>query len=165
MAKEQIALKKADSVLDELERLHDDISKRAYDLFRDHEGFFTRPLDDWLRAERELVWRPAVELRQKDGEMELLAAIAGVEPNDIDLQVTPEDILIRASTEHRHESTEGTVHLCEFESGRLFRSVHLPQPIDPDSVKAEYRHGLLRVTAAVAKAATKATKKIDIQAA
>jgi HSP20 family protein len=162
MAKEQIELKKRDSVLDELNRLHEDISQRAYELFRNHQGFFAGPLDDWLRAERELVWRPAVELRQKDGEIELLAAVAGVDPKDLDVQVTPTDILITAASEHRHESKEGTVHLCEFEAGRLFRSVHLPDRIDPDSVKAECRNGLLRLTAAVAKASP---KKIDVQAA
>jgi HSP20 family protein len=126
------------------------------------EGFFTGPLDDWLRAERELVWRPAVEPRQKDSEIELLAAVAGVAPKDLDVQVTPEDILITAATDHQHETKEGTVHLCEFERGRLFRSIHLPDTIDPDSAKAEYRHGMLRLTAAVAKAAP---KKVDVQAA
>ncbi len=162
MAKEHVALRKTDSVLDELERLHEDISQRAYDLFREHEGLFTGPVNDWLRAERELVWRPAVELRQKDGEIELLAAVAGVEPKDLDVRVTPHDILITAATEHRHESIEGTVHLCEFEGGRLFRSIHLPDAIDADSVKAECRNGLLRLTAAISKASP---KNVNVQAA
>jgi HSP20 family molecular chaperone IbpA len=38
----------------------------------------------------------------------------------------------------------------------------LPQPIDPDSVKAEYRNGMLRLTAVIAKAAA---RTVDIQAA
>jgi HSP20 family molecular chaperone IbpA len=162
MAKEQVELKKRDSILEEINRLHEVISQRAYDLFRNHKGFFAGPLDDWLCAEREVVWRPAVELRQKDGEIELVAAVAGVEPKDLDVQVTPEDILITAATEHQHETKEGTVHLCEFEGGRLFRSVHLPDKIDPDSAKAEYRNGMLRLTAAVAKAAP---RKVDVHAA
>jgi HSP20 family molecular chaperone IbpA len=162
MAKEQVELKKKDSILEELNRLHEIISQRAYDLFRNHKGFFAGPLDDWLNAEREVVWRPAVELKQKDGEIELVAAVAGVEPKDLDVQVTPEDILITGASEHRHESKEVTVHLCEFEAGRLFRSVHLPDKIDPDSAKAEYRNGMLRLTAAVAKAAP---KKVDVHAA
>ena len=162
MAKEEVALKKTDSILEELNQLHQVISQRAYDLFCDHKGFFTGPLDDWLRAEREVVWRPAVELRQKDGQIELVAAVAGMEPKDLDVQVTPEDILISGATEHRHETNEGTVHLCEFKAGRLFRSIHLPDKIDPDSAKAEYRNGMLRLTAAVAKTAS---KKVDVRAA
>lgn len=162
MAKEEVELKKTDSIFEELNRLHEVISQRAYDLFCNHKGFLTGPLDDWLRAERELVWRPAIELRQKDGQIELVAAIAGMEPKDLDVQVTPDDILITGATEHHHDTKEGTVHFCEFKSGQLFRSIHLPNTIDPDSAKAEYRNGLLRLTAAVAKASA---KKVDVQAA
>jgi HSP20 family molecular chaperone IbpA len=161
MAGQRIGLKKTESILDELNRMHDDISRRAYDLFQ-QQGLFSGALDDWLRAERELVWRPAVELRQKGAKIELLAAIAGVEAKDLDVQVTPEDILITAKTEHHHDTKEETVHVSEFKEGRLFRSVHLPARIDPDSVKADYRNGLLRLTAAVAKVTP---RKVDVQAA
>jgi HSP20 family protein len=150
MATETIAPKKADSVIDEIERIHEDISKRAYELFRTHEDAFAAPIADWLQAERELVWRPPVEVRQRDSEIELTAAVAGVEPKDLDVQVAPEDILITGSSEHRHERSEGTVHVCEFEGGRLFRSIHLPARIDPASAKAEYQNGLLRLRARLA---------------
>jgi HSP20 family protein len=162
MAKTLIGLKKTDSILDELDQLHDAISRRAYDLFRHHEGLPRDPLDDWLCAERDLVWRPAVALREKDGQLELEAALAGVNPADLDVRVTPEEILITGKTEHHHEARHGTVHLCEFAPGRLFRAVHLPEPIDPDSVKAELRNGMLHMTAAVA---APATQKIDVHAA
>ena len=166
MAKEQVELKTKDSILDELERVHEKIAQRAYDLFRNHEDLFIEPLDDWFRAERELLWRPAVELRQSDGAFELEAALAGMEPKDVDVQVTPEDVLITASSQHRHEEKKGTVHLCEFDSGRLFRSVHLPERIDPDSAKAEFRNGLLRVTATVAKTAVaSAPREVIVHAA
>ena len=162
MARQQIELKKTDSIVGDLNRLHDEISRQAYDLFRHHEGFLTSALEDWLRAERDLVWQPAIELRQTDGQFELEAAVAGVDPRDLNVQVAPEDILITARGEHHHEAKRGTVHVCEFAAGRLFRSVHLPERIDPDSVKAELRNGLLRLTAAVARPVT---RKVDIQAA
>lgn len=157
----EIQVKKPNSILKDLTELHETISRRAYELFESG-GLLGGPLTDWFRAERELIWRPAIELRQKDGQFELEVAVAGVDPKNLDVQVTPEDVLITASEDHRHEEQEGTVHVCEFASGRLFRSVHLPERIDPDSVKAELRNGLLRLTATIAKPAT---KKVDIQAA
>jgi HSP20 family molecular chaperone IbpA len=54
------------------------------------------------------------------------------------------------------------VHLCEFSRGKMFRSVHLPDKIDPETAKAEYRNGLLRLTASIAKPMT---TKIPVQAA
>src|SRR6186997_3317004 len=126
MAKDHIELKKTDSILDDLKRLHDKISRRAYEFFRQQDGPFADALADWLRAERELVWSPAIELRQKDDQFEIEAAMAGVDPKDLDIQVTPEDVLIKANTQHQHEEKTGTVHQCELQSGQLFRSVHLP---------------------------------------
>jgi HSP20 family molecular chaperone IbpA len=157
----EVQVKRPNSIFQELTELHETISKRAYEFFQES-GLLSGPLADWFRAERELVWRPPIELRQKDGQFELEVALAGVEPKNLDVQVTPEDILITAAEEHRHEGKEGTVHVCEFSSGRLFRSVHLPDRVDPESVKAEFKNGMLRLTAAVAKTAT---KKVDVQAA
>lgn len=150
MAKSEIQVTKAESILDNITQLHEDISRRAYDFFRRHDGDFPGPLADWLRAEKELVWSPPIVLRQTDGEFEIEASIAGVDPADLDVQVTPEDILIKAKTEHRHEAQKGTIYVSEFQSGQLFRSIHLPERIDPDSVKAEQRNGVLRLTATIA---------------
>jgi HSP20 family molecular chaperone IbpA len=162
MARQHVALTKKDSILGELDQLRADVSRRAFELFQSHHRFWTRSLDDWLRAEQQLVWRPAVALRQRDNELELLAALSGVEPKDLDIQVTPDDILITAAGRHEHGPEKGTVHLCEFSHGKLFRPVHLPHSIDPDSVKAEYRNGLLRLTARMAKAEP---RKIVVEAA
>jgi HSP20 family protein len=162
MAGEKVELKKTDSVIEEFNRIQAEIRRRAYEFFSSQRDLWGGPLEDWLKAEREVIWRPAVELRQVDGQIHLAAAIAGVDPKQLDIRVTPEDILITADVNHRHEAQEGTVHLCEFERGRLFRAVHLPAPIDPDSVKAECRDGLLRLTAVVARAEP---KKVDVQAA
>jgi HSP20 family protein len=160
MAKEDVQLTKTDSILDELTRLHNEISRRAYDFFCGPEG--RGPLGDWFRAEQELVWIPAIELRQKNGGFELEASIAGVDPKNLDVQITPQDILIKGRARHRHETQEEIVHVCEFSAGQLFRSIHLPGRIDPDTAKAECRNGVLHLTVKVAKAMP---RKIDVQAA
>lgn len=149
VAKADVALTRTDSIHDEIDHLHDAISRRAYELFRDG-GSGGGPLDDWLTAEHGLVWRPSLELRCKDGQFEVLAAVAGVEPKDLDVEVAPEDLLIKAEITHEHAADKGTVQLCEFSHGKVWRSLHFPEPIDPASARAEYQNGLLRVTAAVA---------------
>jgi HSP20 family molecular chaperone IbpA len=162
MATGGIRLKKTESVLAEIERLHQAISQRAYDLFRDG-GTWGGAVADWLNAERELIARPAIELRQKEGQYEVLAALPGIEAKDLDVQITPDDVLIKGETTHEHRADGSTVYICEFERGRAFRSIHFPEKVDPDRVKAVYRNGLLRLTAAIAKPST--AKKVDIKAA
>jgi HSP20 family protein len=163
MAKTDVELRKTDSIFDELDRLHREISGRAYDLFEHRGSILGDALADWLNAEGELVWKPAVELRQKDSQFEVLAAVPGVEAKDLNVQVAPDDVLIKAEIDHQHTAEKGTVRLCEFKQGKLFRSVHFPAKIDPASVKAEYRNGMLRLTAAIAKAAV--AQNVEIQAA
>ena len=162
MARQHVEVITTDAIAAELKHLHAEISQRAYELFRTHERLWIGALDDWLRAERELVWRPAVELRQRDTEFELVAALAGVEPTDLDIQVTSRDILIKAKGEHQHRPDTSAMHLCEFTRGKLFRSIHLPDAIDPHGVTVEYRNGLLRLTARIAKAEP---PRIHVQAA
>ena len=87
-----------------------------------------------------------MELREKDGTFTVVAAVPGVEAKDVNVDVTAEDVVIKASTTNRRSSTEGTVHHSEFRSADFFRSVHLPKAVDPAKAKAEYRNGLLTVT-------------------
>lgn len=162
MARGEIEIKKTNSILEELDRLHQAINRRAYDLFRNG-GAWGGALADWLSAERELISKPAIELRQKDGQFEVLAALPGIEAKDLDVQVTPEDLLIKAESTRESETERGTVHVSELSSGKVFRSIRFPEKIDPDSAKAEYKNGLFKLTAAIAKSA--AAKKVDIRAA
>ncbi len=135
--------------------------QRAYDIFERNGRSLVRDLYHWLQAERELLWKPAVELREEAGEFVLEVAASGVDPKDIDIEVTPEDIVLKADIQH--EEKKGTVHICEFQSGRMFRSIHLPKRINPDKVKAEIKNGLLKLKAEIAEEAR--AKKIKPEAA
>ena len=145
-----VPIRKPSSVFDQLKDMQDRIMRRAYEIFEQNGGMLGRDLDNWSQAERELFWKPAFELIEKDGRFQLEAALPGVDAKDIDIEVTPEDIVLQASTQHNHTEQKGVVHYCEFQSGRMFRSIHLPKKIDPDKVKAEFKNGLLRLTADIA---------------
>lgn len=154
--------RRAERLVDEMERLQKQITERAYEMFRTRGAQLGAALEDWLAAEKQTIWKPAIEVCQKDNALMIEAAVAGVEPGDLDIQVTPDTVLIKADTTHAHAEKKGTVHVCEFESGPLFRLIQLPAPIDPDGVKAEYRNGLLRITAAIT---AKRAKTVEVKAA
>ena len=160
---ERVPIRKPTSIFDQLREMQDRVTQRAYEIFEQNGGASGTDLENWTRAERELVWKPAFELSEKDGQFQLEAAIAGVEAKDIHVEVTAEDIILTADTQHRHSERKGMVHYCEFVTGKMFRSIHLPKKIDPDKVKAEFKNGLLRLTAEIAEEAR--TKKRKRQAA
>lgn len=160
---ETLPIKRSKSTFDEIERMQDRIMRRAYEIFSANGGIFGRECADWLEAERELVWKPAIELEEKDDEFRLQVAVPGVDPKDIDIEVTPEDILVKADVHHEHKEKKGEVYACEFAAGNVFRSIHLPKKIDVDKVKAEFKNGMLTLKAPVAEEA-RATK-ITVEAA
>ena len=146
-----VPVQKKESISDQLNDLQDRITKRAFEIFDGNGHAFGRDLDDWLQAERELVWKPSIELAEKDNEFRLQIATPGVDLKDLDIEATPEYILVKAEHQHEHNAEEGQVHICEFTSGNLFRSVRLPKKIEPDKVKAEFRNGILTLIAEIAK--------------
>jgi HSP20 family protein len=139
-----------DSLKRNLDQIRERIRQRAHTFFQTRGGRIGSALDDWLMAERETLWRPPIEVSQQDGRIVVEADVAGLEPDEIDLQVTPETLLITAEARHVHTEAKGQVHVCEFAPGPLFRTVALPAPIDPAGVKAKCRNGLLTITATVA---------------
>ena len=157
-----LPVKKTESIFDELSNLHDRIMKRAFEIFDGNGHVFGKELEDWLQAERELVWKPAIELEEADNEIRLQIATPGVDPKDIHIEVTPEYVLVKAETQHEHKEEKGKVHVSEFISGNMFRSVHLPKKIDPDKVKAQFKNGMLSLTAEIAKEAQ--ARKIELKA-
>jgi HSP20 family protein len=160
---ELVPIRKSKSIFDEIDRMNDRIMRRAYDIFTSNGSLFGKDINDWLQAERELVWKPAVELAEKDDTFYLEVAAPGVDPKELDVEVTPDDILIRADVHHEHKEKKGDVYICEFAHGNLFRSIHLPKKIDPEKVKAEFKNGLLTLNAPVAEEAR--AKKVTIEAA
>jgi HSP20 family protein len=160
---ELVPIRKSKSIFDEIDRMNDRIMRRAYDIFTSNGSLFGKDINDWLQAERELVWKPAVELAEKDDTFYLEVAAPGVDPKELDVEVTPDDILIRADVHHEHKEKKGDVYICEFAHGNLFRSIHLPKKIDPEKVKAEFKNGLLTLNAPVAEEAR--AKTVTIEAA
>lgn len=154
-----VPIRKTSSILNEMKEMQDRIIRRAYEIFEQNGSMLGRDLENWTQAERELVWKPAFELCEKDGQFQLEVALPGVDAKDINLEVTPEEIVLTANTQHKHTDQKGSVLYCEFQAGKMFRSIHLPKTIDADKVKAEFKNGLLRLTAKVAEEARPKTIK------
>jgi len=98
------------------------------------------------RDNSEATWMPALELADGGDNFVLKAQLPGIDPKDIDVQVTREAISI--SGERRYENTNeqsGYVR-SEFRYGKFHRVLTLPAHIQNDSVQAEYKDGILTLT-------------------
>src|SRR6476469_4071412 len=98
------------------------------------------------RDNSEAAWMPALELVDAGDNFVLKAQLPGIDPKDIDVQLTREAISI--SGERRYENTdEKSGYLrSEFRYGKFHRVLPLPALIQTDSVQAEYQDGILTLT-------------------
>ena len=151
--KARLPVHKKDSIFDEIERMQRRIEMRAYELFEGRGRELGHDVDDWLAAERELVWSPPISLEEGDGAITVQLSAPGVAPENIAVELTPQDLLVEAEAREEREKAKGKARAREIRSTKLFRSVHFPRPIDPDSAEAEFRNGVLKLTAKIAKEA------------
>ncbi|MGP8248066.1 MAG: Hsp20 family protein [Bryobacteraceae bacterium] len=152
----------ASSLFEEMNRVAEAIRRRAFDHFLMRGGIFGGDLDDWLRAERELVWTPGAEMTENDNEVTLRVQAPGLEPDNIKITVTPDSILIQAEVSHRHEEAGGKVCFCDF-AEKLFRRFNLPEAINMDKISATLDKGILQIVAAKAKAAAE-SRTVPVEA-
>ncbi len=159
----EVAVQKKDSFWDDLQKMEERIMRRAYDIFRGNGSVLGRDLENWFAAEREIKWEPPIELKEKDNQFEVQVAVAGVDPKDLKIEVTSDDLLVSGETKTEKKEEKGQVYRSEFQSESLFRSIHFPKKVDSDKVKAEIKNGLLTIVAPIAQEVK--PRKVDIQAA
>ena len=120
-------------LFEEMESIATRIRNRAHEIFLHRGGSPGRELDDWLEAERQLMWMPDTELIEKDREFQARIDIAGVEPKDIRLVALPDSILLQAEPKSRE--------------AKLFQRFMFSTPIDVEKVTAKLERGILEISA------------------
>jgi HSP20 family protein len=151
----------APTLFESMETLFDDVRKKAFELFQKRGGLDGFDLDDWFRAEQDLVWKPESELTETEKEFQMKVAVPGLEPKDIQISAMPDAIVIQAETTREEEKKEGKVHYSEMRNKKLFRRFEM-SGIDVEQVKANLDKGVLEITAP--KRALPEVRKIAIAA-
>ena len=90
-------------------------------------------------------WTPTVDISETDGEYQIKAEIPDVKKEDV--KVTLEDGVLTIQGERRQEKEEKgkKYHRVERSYGSFVRSFSLPDLIDEEKVKAEFKDGVLNL--------------------
>lgn len=109
------------------------------------------------------VWNtrtPAVNVRENEDGYLMEAELPGLSDKDVELKV--EDNILTLSSrkeEAKEEATEGYL-IRERRSAEFCRTFVLPRDVDRETIKAEFKNGLLTVQ--IPKAAEAKPRKIDV---
>jgi len=105
---------------------------------------------------------PAVDMYQGKDEIVVKAAIPGVKPEDIEIQVTGDILSIKGELKEEDKIEEGNYLRKERHFGQFLREFTLPTQVSADKAKAEFEHGVL--TLRLPKAEAVKPKSITVKA-
>ena len=154
------------SLFESLNELQEAIRQRAFGLFSERGTIHGNDMEDWLRAERELVWVPQSETMEDDKQFRLRLIVPGLEAQDLQITAMPDAIIVQAegaSKEAKEAKEASTVPFRELRGRKLFRRFDFEEPIDPARTEASLAKGILEIVAS--KAAPAKQVKVAIQGA
>jgi HSP20 family protein len=136
------------------------------DFRRDFDHMFNRFLN-WGGPQEEQPltegFIPAIETNiDKDAKkFQCRVMLPGIDPRDVDIQVLGNTLSISGERSSSHETKESDYLHREITYGSFQRMIELPEGADKDKLTAEYRNGVLEITAPMSAAAL--PRKIEVK--
>jgi HSP20 family protein len=112
----------------EVERLFDEMIHRPWGFCREIRG-----------------WDPSVDLYETEEAFVLEADLPGVKAEDVKVEVQDTDLVLQGWRTLEKTQRDGRFHTMERSSGQFIRRMKLPESVDINAIKAEFREGVLRV--------------------
>lgn len=100
------------------------------------------PANDW---ESDYEGQLAVDVYETADDLVIKAPIAGVSPQQLDIQITDSQLTIRGEREDTHQLDADNIFFQECYWGTFSRTFPLPIPVRAKEAKASIRHGLLTI--------------------
>jgi HSP20 family protein len=127
----------------------------------DFEELLDLSLGSGASREQRGPFTPAIESFIDSGKLIIRADLPGVDPKDVDVTVTGDQLTIRGTREQRVDEQSFSFIHREFSYGSFERTVRLPGGVKVEDVKASYRNGVLELTMPVPKESK--SRKVTIQ--
>lgn len=98
---------------------------------------------DWsaLQTEGQLT----VDIYERGDSIVIQSAVAGTDPNDLDITLTHDMITIKGTRKHVEEVNEDNYFYRELYWGSFSRSIILPEEVDSDKAEASIKNGILTI--------------------
>lgn len=121
--------------------------------------------DDWMGLHSMGgMWTPAVEMEEKERELVLKAEIPGIDPEDLEIEVSEDRVII--SGEHKEEKKtedkDKNYFRSEFHYGKFERIIPLPMAIKTDEINSDFKKGVLTLTLPKVEDAPKKSVKVKL---
>jgi HSP20 family protein len=104
-----------------------------------------------------------IDVQEQGDTLVVTAALPGIKPDDVDIQLQQNVLLITGEHQEEQQRQQGRYLLAERRTGRFSRALSLPVPVNADACEATFEDGVLRLT--LPKAEQARTRQIPIRGA
>lgn len=88
---------------------------------------------------------PAIDVYEEKDNVVVEATLAGIRPQDVEINVHDDVLSIEGKRETSSEIDEKNYYRKEVRSGSFHRSIVLPASVQADKAQADFENGLLKV--------------------
>lgn len=105
---------------------------------------------DWPRLARgdgeKLTWWPKMDVFEKKGKLLVRADLPGLKKEDVEVVMEEGDLVLRGERKEETEVEEESVYRWERNYGSFYRRIPLTFEVQPETVEASFKDGVLEVT-------------------
>jgi HSP20 family protein len=90
-------------------------------------------------------WMPAVDVWETDNELVYAFDIPGISEDEINVEYDDGALTVSGTRERTEQTEDDRFYRYERRFGSFSRTVGLPQSVEEDAIRADYRNGVLEI--------------------
>lgn len=91
-------------------------------------------------------WMPRIDIKQSGDDMQVRAELPGMKPEDVDIEFSDGVLTLRGERREEEEKEDEGWLVRESSYGSFERTIVLPETVEPGSISADFKDGVLEVT-------------------
>jgi HSP20 family protein len=91
-------------------------------------------------------WRPPIDVYEEPGLVVIVAEIAGMNGDDIEIVIDGETVSLRGARFDQRGGNERSFHEAHIPYGKFAADIYIPFAIDADQASATYENGFLTIS-------------------
>jgi HSP20 family protein len=107
-------------------------------------------------------WSPAVDIYENENELVLKADIPEIDPKNVLIQIENGTLTLKGERKFEELKNGKAYHRIERGYGAFVRAFSLPETVDAEKVKADYKNGVLSITLAKKEVVKPRTVNVEV---
>jgi HSP20 family protein len=141
----QVEIVEPRALLDRFNKLSEQISRRAYEIFEQRGKTFGHDLEDWFEAESQILPPFQLRIKETNDALTVEAETPEFSAKELEVSLEPWRLTISGKKEAKEEQKKGETIYQEQRTNELLRVIDLPAEIDSAKATATLKNRLLEI--------------------